>query len=64
MLPSPMRALCLGPRDQVGADEEEDAPHDELHLAVLTGRTKRIKNLLRKGKYRRRSKNVVPRMRG
>lgn len=44
-----MRALCLGPREHAGAEEEQDAPHDELHLAVLTGRTKRIKNLLRKG---------------
>lgn len=49
MLPSPMRALCLGPREHVGADEADEEPHDELHLAVLTGRTKRIKNLLRKG---------------
>lgn len=41
MLPSPMRALGRGaPRDKC---------HDELHLAVLTGRTKRIKHLLRKG---------------
>lgn len=41
MLPSPMRALCRGP--------QEKSP-DELHLAVLTGRTKRIKHLLKKGK--------------
>ncbi|XP_069156721.1 uncharacterized protein [Procambarus clarkii] len=40
MLPSPMRALCRGP--------QEKSP-DELHLAVLTGRTKRIKHLLKKG---------------
>ncbi|KAK8742543.1 hypothetical protein OTU49_001943 [Cherax quadricarinatus] len=40
MLPSPMRALCRGPK--------EKSP-DELHLAVLTGRTKRIKHLLKKG---------------
>lgn len=41
MLPSPMRALRREPKDR--------SP-DELHLAVLTGRTKRIKHLLRKGK--------------
>lgn len=40
MLPSPMRALRREPKDR--------SP-DELHLAVLTGRTKRIKHLLRKG---------------
>ncbi|KAL7644459.1 UNVERIFIED_CONTAM: hypothetical protein RMT77_005291 [Armadillidium vulgare] len=40
MLPSPMRAL--------GRKRQENLP-DELHLAVLTGRTRKIKNLIQKG---------------
>ncbi|XP_068214479.1 inactive serine/threonine-protein kinase TEX14-like isoform X5 [Palaemon carinicauda] len=43
MLPSPMRALR-----RAAPTPKEKSP-DELHLAVLTGRTKRIKHLLRKG---------------
>lgn len=43
MLPSPMRALR-----RATPTPKEKSP-DELHLAVLTGRTKRIKHLLRKG---------------
>ena len=43
MLPSPMKAIGLRPK--------ENNPPDQLHIAVLTGRTKKIKHLLKKGKY-------------